>query len=104
MLDAARDARSFAEGRSRADLDSDRMLSFALVRALEIISEAANNVSAQGRAGLPAIPWADIVGLRHRVVHAYFNVDLDVVWQSVQVDVPALIGELERSVPSPPPE
>ena len=104
MLDAARDARSFVEGRSRADLDSDRMLAFALVRALEIIGEAANNVSAQGRAGLPAIPWADIVGLRHRVVHAYFNVDLDVVWQIVQVDVPTLIAELERSVPSPPPE
>jgi uncharacterized protein with HEPN domain len=77
MLDAARDARSFAEERSRADLDSDRMLAFALVRALEIIGEAAKNISPPGRAAISALPWPKIVGMRNRIVHAYFDVDLD---------------------------
>lgn len=80
MLDAAREAISFSRGRTRTDLDSDKMLTFALVRAIEIVGEAASKVTAQTRSEFPEMPWQDIVGMRNRIVHAYFDIDLDRVW------------------------
>lgn len=71
MLSHAREAVSFAEGRSRADLDADRLLNLALVRLLEIIGEAAGRVSAEMRAEHPEIPWPQIIGLRNRLTHGY---------------------------------
>lgn len=72
MLDAAREAVAFAAGRKRADLDHDRMLVLALVKDIEIIGEAAYQISQQTREQFPNIPWEDIIGMRHRLVHAYF--------------------------------
>lgn len=72
MVEAAEAARSFVVGRQRADLDSDRMLLFALVRAIEIVGEAASNVSPATRAAIPGLPRSAIVGMRNRIVHAYF--------------------------------
>ena len=103
MLDAAVAAREFVEGRTRGDLDTDRMLSFAVVRAVEIIGEAASNVSRDGRQLYGAIEWPKIVAMRHRIVHAYYDVDLDIVWQVVTEDLPPLIAELEQIVPRLPP-
>ncbi len=94
MLDAAMDAAGFADGRTRADLDSDRMLVLAIVKCIEIIGEAASKVSAAGRERAASLPWADIIAMRHRLIHAYYDVDLDVVWNTVAVDLPALIGGL----------
>jgi uncharacterized protein with HEPN domain len=95
MLDAAREALSFAEGRTRADLDRDRLLELGLVKEIEIIGEAAIGVTDAVRASLPQIPWLDIIGMRHRLVHAYFDINLDVLWKSVQDDLPPLIAALE---------
>ena len=64
MLDAAREAVHFAKGRARSDLDGDRMLSLALIKCLEIVGEAAANISNDGRGALPAIPWSSILGMR----------------------------------------
>ncbi len=94
MRDAAREALSFAQGRARADLDQDRMLVLALVKEIEIIGEAANQVSEASREELPAIPWADIVHMRHRLVHAYFDINLEVLWRTIQDDLPSLIESL----------
>ena len=94
VLDAAREAMSFAMGRTRLDLDSDRMLVLSLVKDIEIVGEAAYQLKETTRNELPAIPWADIIGMRHRLVHAYFDINLDVVWQTVQEDLPALIDML----------
>ena len=96
MRDAAIEARSFVGGKRRADLDRDRMLALSLVRCIEILGEAATQVSEEGRKGLPGIPWPSIIGMRNRLVHAYFDVDLDRVWDSVVDDLPPLIAELER--------
>ena len=98
MLDAARDALSFAEGRSRDDLESDRQLVLAIVKSVEIIGEAAGRVSAEGRAELSGLPWQAMVGMRHRLVHAYYDVDLDVVWSTVQNDLPPLAEAMEREL------
>lgn len=94
MLDAAQEAASFASGRSRQDLDRDRMLTFALVRAIEIIGEAASKVSPETRAEHPSLPWPAIVNMRNRVIHAYFDVDVDLVWDTISIDVPLLIAKL----------
>ena len=79
MIDAAEVGMGFVKGRQRADLDQDRMLAFALVRAIEIIGEAARHASAATKASIDAVPWESIVGMRHRVVHAYVNIDHETV-------------------------
>jgi uncharacterized protein with HEPN domain len=96
MLDAAREAITFTEGRTRADLEVDRMLVLALVKEIEIVGEAASQISQEAREQLPNIPWPDIVGMRHRLVHAYFDINLEILWQTVQSDLPPLIAELEQ--------
>lgn len=83
LLDAAREAMSFTQGRTRADLASDRMLALSLVKAIEIVGEAAYQIAETTRDGLPAVPWADIIAMRHRLVHAYFEINLDVLGQTV---------------------
>ncbi len=98
MLDAARDALAFAEGRSRQDLDNDRMLTFALVRAIEVIGEAASKVTREGQGETTAIAWEAAIGMRHRIVHAYYDIDLDVVWDTVLYDLPPLVSELEKAL------
>jgi len=96
MSDAAREAAGFVAGRSRIDLDTDRQLTLALVKEIEIIGEAASRLSDGTRSMTPAIPWADVVGMRNRLVHVYFDIDLDRLWDTVQQDLPLLTGELER--------
>lgn len=98
MRDAARQALEFARNKGRPDLDSDLMLVFALVKAIEIVGEAANQASDSTRRRFPEIPWADIIGMRHRLIHAYFDVNLDVLWQTVRHDLPPLIEALEKAL------
>jgi uncharacterized protein with HEPN domain len=101
MLDAARKARRFVQGHERSDLESDEMLSLAIVRLLEIIGEAASHVSELVQDALPGIPWRQITGARNRLIHGYFDVDLDIVWAIVQDDLPPLIASLEQVLPAP---
>ncbi len=105
MLDAAREARSFARDRPRQALDRDRQLVLALVKDIEIVGEAATGVTEPTRWELRQIPWERIVGMRNRLVHAYFDINLDVVWSTVQEDLPGLIAQLELAIsdPSEPP-
>jgi uncharacterized protein with HEPN domain len=96
MLDAANEALTFIQGKNRADLDIDRMLVLSLIRELEIIGEAASKISAETRSQNTSIPWQDISGMRNRLIHAYFDVDLDTVWSTVSRDLPTLKAELEK--------
>ena len=98
MLDHAREARDMAQGRSREDLDDDRMLNLSLVRLLEIVGEAAARIPREERALYPQIPWPEIVGLRNRLIHGYDEVDFDVLWEIIQNDLPELINQLERII------
>jgi uncharacterized protein with HEPN domain len=100
MLDAAREAAQMAQGRTRADLDADRPLNLSLVRLLEIVGEAASRVPADERAKCAGIPWAQIVGLRNRLIHGYDNVDFDILWQIATQDLPPLVAELEKVLSS----
>lgn len=95
MADAAEQALTFIATRQREDLDRDAMLSMALTRAVEIVGEAAARVSEAGRAELPGIPWPAVVGMRNRLVHAYFDIDHDILWDTVHLALPALLVELK---------
>jgi uncharacterized protein with HEPN domain len=95
MLDAAREARLFAKGYRREDLDRDRVLMLSLVKEVEIIGEAASKVSEEARAQLPGIEWRAIIGMRNRLIQIYYDIDLDVLWNTVTCDIPRLITELE---------
>ena len=96
MLDASREAVSFAADRSREDLDHDRMLALSIVKCIEIVGEAASRVSGETQALVPQLPWQDIVGMRNRLIHAYYDIDLDRVWDTVLDDLPPLIAQLEE--------
>ena len=99
MLDYARETVVMVSGRSRRDVDTDRMLQLALTRLLEIIGEAANRVTAQGRARYQDIPWQDIINTRNRIVHGYDTVNYDTVWKIIEQELPVLIAALERALP-----
>jgi uncharacterized protein with HEPN domain len=100
MLNHAREAVSFSQGRTREDLTVSRLLNLALVRLLEIIGEAAGRVPVEMRAQHPEIPWPQIIGLRNRLTHGYDSVDLDILWQIVTRDLPPLIASLETIIPA----
>lgn len=95
IVDACREALFFIEGYKRADLSSNRMLALSLVKELEIIGEAANNISKDCQDRYSQVPWRAIVGMRNRLIHAYFGIDYDVVWQTVTESLPPLLGEVE---------
>jgi uncharacterized protein with HEPN domain len=96
MLDSANEALSFVEGKKREDLDSERMLVHSLVRCIEIIGEAAAGISQDCRDKHSAVPWQEIVAMRNRLIHGYFDVDLDRVWDTLKDDLPPLISALDE--------
>ena len=85
--------------KQRSDLDTDRVLRLALVRLLEIVGEAAGRVSNDLQAQHPQIAWRQIISLRNRLIHGYDAVDMDILWQILQQDVPTLITELKKLIP-----
>lgn len=99
MLDHAREAVVLMRGKDHSELDGSRLLQLALVRLIEIVGEAAGRVSKETQAEHSQIPWAQIAGMRNRLVHGYDFVDLDILWQTVSEDLPELIAQLERIVP-----
>ena len=91
---AAEAAERFILGRTRDDLEGDPILASALVYQITIIGEAAKNVSPQTQARLPDVKWTQMIGMRNVVVHAYWHLDLDELWRTVQDDLPDLLETL----------
>jgi uncharacterized protein with HEPN domain len=98
MIEAAESVLGFVSGRQREDLNNDRMLLFAVVRAIEVIGEAASRVSDETRSANPQLPWAAIVGMRNRLVHAYFDIDRNIVWKTATEEIPALVTSLRALI------
>jgi len=96
MLDHAREAIALTEGRTRQDLESDRLLELALVRLLEIVGEAASRVSQEDRSRYRNIPWLQIISLRNRLIHGYDAVDQEILLQIATHDLPSLVTTLEE--------
>jgi uncharacterized protein with HEPN domain len=95
MLDHAHEALALAAGRSREELDTDRVLHLAMTRLLEILGEAAGRVTDRMRQQHPSIAWIGIVGLRNRLIHGYDEVDCDILWSILQNDLTPLVAQLE---------
>ena len=100
MLDHSRETLSMISGKQRQDLKQDRMLELALVRLIEIIGEAAGRVSPKGQSKYSSIPWPQIIGMRNRLVHGYDQVDLNVLWDTIEFDIPPLVSALENILES----
>ncbi len=96
MIEACRAALAAVEHRTREDLDGDLVWAWGLTKCLEIIGEAARRLSDEARDRGGSIPWAQIIGMRNRLVHAYFEVDRDQVWRTVTEDLAPLAEQLER--------
>jgi uncharacterized protein with HEPN domain len=99
MLLAARELRQYTTGKSFDEFNQDKLLQHAVTRLIEIIGEAARNISADFKEAHPEIPWPGIVSMRHRLVHEYFRVAPDKVWEVVKKDLPDLVRHLEPLVP-----
>lgn len=88
IVDATRKARAFVQGMSYEQFALDDKTNYAVVRAIEIVGEASKQVSDDLRARYPTIPWREMTGIRDKLIHAYFGVDQQVVWETVQRDLP----------------
>jgi uncharacterized protein with HEPN domain len=102
MLEAIARIRRYVGRTRRAGFLRNALLQDAVIRNIEIVGEAAGRVSAEFAARTPAIPWREIVGMRHRLIHGYLQVNLDTVWEVVERDLPALERDL-RALAAPPP-
>ena len=100
MLDHANEAVSLVRGKSQPHLNGDRLLQLALTRLVEIVGEAASRVPKELQDRHQAIPWREIVSARNRLIHGYDFVDLDILWEIVATDLPAVIPQIERALKS----
>ncbi|MFW6164176.1 MAG: DUF86 domain-containing protein [Planctomycetota bacterium] len=100
ILDAAREAVEHTHEATRADLDTDRKLQHTLIHLLEIIGEAAKAVSTECRQAHPEIQWRKMAGMRDRLAHGYWDINLTIVWRTVTEDLPSLITRLEAFLPA----
>lgn len=96
MLEAATKAISFVENKTFQELTENELLILALVKLIEIIGEAASRISKEYQENNPQIPWSAMIGMRNRLVHAYFDINLNVLWQTTQEDLPLLVNELNK--------
>jgi len=94
MLEAIARIRRYVGRKGRAAFLASPLLQDAVIRNIEIVGEAAGRVSREFAARHAAIPWRDIAGMRHRLIHGYLKVNLETVWQAVKRDLPALEKDL----------
>ena len=100
ILESARTALDYVRGKSWDKFKKDSLLQDAVVRRLEIIGEASGRVSTATQKKHPHLPWQAMKGTRNRVIHEYDSIDLDVIWDILENDLPFLVKELEKIVPA----
>jgi uncharacterized protein with HEPN domain len=98
MLEYAREATKMLGSSSVRSVESDRRTLLALSYAIQVIGEAANGVSSEVRASLPAVPWPKVIGMRHRMVHGYRTRSTETIVRTVRDDLPGLIAQLENAL------
>ena len=99
MLDTARLALTKTQGKTRDDYDKDENLRLALTYLVQTLGEAARRTSSTFRDAHSEIPWSRVIGMRSKIVHDYLDVDYDIVWDVVTIELPGLIRALEKIVP-----
>ncbi|MFA0747164.1 HepT-like ribonuclease domain-containing protein [Fervidibacter sp.] len=95
ILDAIHRIERYLSNVTREQFLREELLQDGVVRQLEIIGEACRHISDELRQKYPAVPWSQIIGMRNRIIHEYFNVDLNIVWEVVQKDLPELKGQVK---------
>lgn len=95
MLDHAKEAVELITGQDKTVLQHNRVLELALIRLVEIVGEASSKVSSETQSKYPSIPWPQAIGMRNRLIHGYDSVDSEVLWDTIEVDLPSLITKLE---------
>jgi len=98
MLDAAKEITDFTKQKTQDDFNSDRKLQLSVVHLLEIVGEAGAGVSDEAQQKYPQIPWKSIIGMRNRLIHGYFDIDLIIVYKTATQDIPPLVKQLEKIV------
>jgi uncharacterized protein with HEPN domain len=98
ILEAAQKAVRYTKNRKRGDLDADELLGLGLIRLLEIIREAAWGISENLRNKHPEIAWRQMAGMRNRLIHGYFDVNNDLVWETVTLELPPLITQIKALI------
>ena len=98
IIDAAREAVAFTAHTTFTDASKDRQLQLARVRCVEIIGEAASRLAMSTRDNNSDIPWQDMIGMRNRLVHGYFDIDFRLVWRTVTEEIPALLPQNEAII------
>ena len=98
MLEAAQAATTFIAAHDRNDFERDLALVFAVTRAIEIMGEAASKVTADTRAANSDIPWKEIIAMRNQLIHAYFDIDREILWRTVHDELPPLIATLSGAL------
>jgi len=100
MLDAANEIVEFTMQKTQDDFSLDRKLQLSVVHLLEIIGEAGSGVSGEVQHKYTQMPWKSIIGMRNRLIHGYFDIDLIIVWKTATEDIPPLVKKLEKIVSS----
>jgi uncharacterized protein with HEPN domain len=98
ILKAAELALAYVEGVSEEKFINDTQLQDSVIRRIEILGEAARRISPQTHMAYPNIPWSEMIGMRNLMIHDYDDVDIHIVWQTVQQDLPRLIAEIKALV------
>ena len=100
MLHEARTALEFVSGKTYEQFQQDTQCRYAVIRAIEVLGEAASQVSEEFRNAHPDIEWRKIIGMRHRLIHGYGDIVLSIVWEVVQTDIPDLVNQLKPLIPA----
>jgi len=95
MLEVSREAMDLIQGRTREDLDSDKQLTLSLLKYLEMIGSASSRVSRECQSNCEPIPWEDVIEMKQQVVHTYWDIDLDWIWEKLKTLLPSLSKSLE---------
>ncbi len=98
ICEAAKEAISIVQGKTKQDFYKDRVLALALIKLVEIMGEAAANVTKGTQQIFPQIPWPDMVKMRNRLIHGYFDINFEIIWDTVTEDIPSLLPELEKII------
>lgn len=100
MLDSAQTILTFVQGKQLADLDNDRLLASGVARELEILGEAASGVTKNIQDKFHNIPWKQMIGMRNRLIHAYFDIDYGIIWKTIEEKLPTLCEQLKDAIKS----
>ena len=98
MIDAANEALAFAAEVNEKEFSENRMLILSIIKDIEIIGEAASKVTEETKLKFTQVPWKDIIGMRNRLIHGYFDVDIKLVWNTVHKNLPSLINVLKQTL------